>query len=181
MLFLLICSLLIGCSQNVSDFQEKERRGKKGDFDEKEETDSILASRVNYFIFGRFCGECSFECAPMFRFNSDGHAMTLQADYEDNYFEDKLIFKNQIPDLNKKRIANELLDKIPTSLLNHKGNKKRFGCPDCNDGCDVYLEISQSQGLVKIFWLDLMEHEDLPKDVQEYTIMVDDAINRILE
>ncbi|MEO1655278.1 MAG: hypothetical protein AAFU64_17165, partial [Bacteroidota bacterium] len=104
-LFVSICSLLVGCSQNVSDFQEKESRDKKDPVDEKEETDSILASRVNYFIFGRFCGECSFECAPMFRFNSDGNAMTLQADYEDSYFEDKLIFKIQISDLNKKRIA----------------------------------------------------------------------------
>lgn len=133
------------------------------------ESESLKFKQV---VFGRYCGECDENCAPMFRLLMDKKEITLSADFEDTYFnlKNNLEFKTDINQEKKLQVANEIVSKIPKTLYNWKTDKEIFGCPDCDDGCGYYLTFIKENGESKTFELDnFLETENIPKDVLEFT------------
>lgn len=141
---------------------------------------------LHQIVFGRFCGECSGNCAPMFRLNLCGNVSTLWADYNNNYFKGESYLKFDT-DLNKKEklaIAYDIMYRLPKILRAWKSDIKRFGCPDCTDGCGIYIEIgnTDSDRPTKKFALDLYptERDSVPKEITEYAKYINTKINELM-
>ncbi|MDH7912318.1 hypothetical protein [Winogradskyella sp. SYSU M77433] len=144
----------------------------------------VETSKYRQIIFGRYCGECYENCAPMFRLIMNKNKPTLTADFEDTYFnlESRLEFNTNIIQEEKLKIANEIVEKIPEALYKWKTDKERFGCPDCTDGCGYYLEFIKKNGDLKIFDLDDFEEtENIPKKVLEFTHFLAKRIDKLTE
>lgn len=147
-------------------------------------SESIDSSYVGEIIFGRFCGQCIRNCAPMFRLNTTGKATTLWADYEDSYFKGNGTLKFAT-DLNQRELidkAYQVMWKLPKALLDAAQDEKTFGCPDCTDGCGIYIEFTtELGGKSKRFRLDWGPSDSIPKEITDYADFVDSTINEIMK
>ncbi|MCE3282548.1 MAG: hypothetical protein K0Q66_1285 [Chitinophagaceae bacterium] len=144
------------------------------------EKDSAL---VEELIFGRFCGHCGGNCSPMFSLNTSGNVLTLRADYENHYFKgrDSLQFKNTLDEPAKLELAYQVMRRLPEMLLAYSKTEDSFGCPDCADGCGIYVEFIPEGGTApKKFRLDLQESEGQPKVLSDYARFVSDKVNEIM-
>jgi hypothetical protein len=149
--------------------------------DIKVEKESLKFKQI---IFGRYCGECDENCAPMFRLILDKVTPTLSADFEDTFFslQNNREFKTDLKQEKNLNIAIEIVDKIPDTLYNWKADKNTFGCPDCTDGCGYYLEMKKNNGNIKIFNLDdLPKSDEIPSDVLEFTHLLSERIKILTE
>ena len=56
---------------------------------------------------------------------------------------------------NEKKIilAKQILDSIPDFILSTQKATERFGCPDCTDGCGIYLETKRDTA-IRQFYID---------------------------
>lgn len=141
--------------------------------------------KIDEIIFGRFCGECGGNCAPMFRLNTEGNANTLWADYDNNYFKgtDSLKFETDLNKSEKLNIAYDVMWKLPRVLREMKTDFKRFGCPDCTDGCGIYLEIRSfsENNIRKRFALDLypQDKDSIPEEVSAYAQYISLKVNEL--
>jgi len=125
----------------------------------------------SYIIFGVFCGECSGNCATMYRYNMMGNSNTLFVDSTDSYFKNygKVVCKTQINDIAKFQIVNKLVQQIPETFLKSGKTDQTFGCPECTDGCGIYFELGQGT-TTKKFYIDyhMGGSEEEVKDFSEF-------------
>lgn len=101
--------------------------------------ESAIHSKLEYMVFGVFCGECSGHCASMYRYNITDSANTLWVDTTDSYFTNygNIQCKTLVADLKKSSLADSIARKIPQIFLTTTLLKETFGCPDCTDGCGI--------------------------------------------
>lgn len=142
--------------------------------------DSIWFDEI---IFGRFCGECIGNCAPMFQLKTLGNTATLKASYDNTYFEDedKLAFTTDLNTAKKLAIAFEIMHNLPEILLKHSENEVTYGCPDCTDGCGIYVKLKQTGGITRKFHLDTDASAEVPKVITTYAQMVSTKVNVLLQ
>lgn len=182
-LFIVFIGLLISCKEN-SRYNKYAESSTKGLVLPESKSGNKDSTYVQEIIFGRFCGECSGNCAPMFRLNTSGNATTLWADYDNTYFKrnGNLEFKT---DLNRQELigkAYQVVRKLPKVLLNSMLVEKTFGCPDCADGCGIYIEFTTEPGeKPKKFKLDWGPSDRIPKVITDYAGFVDSTINEIMK
>lgn len=121
--------------------------------------------------FGVYCGECAQHCATMFRY--DWKQGTLYADFTDSFFKDSnknVTCNTAITDAHKKDVAKRIAQSIPDTLLHKAKTGARFGCPDCADGCGIYLEIKDNNGTRK-FYIDRMT-DQLSGEIKKYAELI---------
>ena len=114
----------------------------------------------DYFIFGIYYGECSGNCAVLFKLQGD----QLYADENVTYLFPvaALAFQNQSLAADKVALAQNLYQNIPASLWNEKDGT--IGCPDCRDQGGYYIKVS-TDGKVREWFLD--------RDVAQYAAFCD--------
>lgn len=181
-----ILFLLVGCNNkkgvNEAGTIKINNQIQKQSIEEAQNKDSIVIEEI---IFGRFCGECGGNCAPMFRLNIMGNVATLWADYENDYFKgtEYLKFKTDLNKNNKLSIACDILKHFPQILKTMKPGEKTFGCPDCTDGCGIYVEITESGWLPinKKFRIDLYASDNVPTEITDYAKYINLKIKLLLK
>lgn len=145
-----------------------------------ESQDSIFRGEL---IFGRFCGHCIGNCTPMFRFNSMGNVTTLWADYENGFFKGNGALKFAT-DLNQRELvdkAHQVVRELPEELVNATKDETTYGCPDCTDGCGIYIEFTNELGgNSKRFRLDWEPSDSISQEITEYANFVNSIINEIV-
>lgn len=110
-----------------------------------------------YLILGQFCGDCIGEdCATMYRF--DLIRQELSIDLTDSFWRKKqrqgtINFFTIVKDCALHDEILEFSKNIPDTLLQIEDSPVRIGCPDCTDGCGLYLELSKN-GSKKEFYID---------------------------
>jgi len=159
-LFIIILGFLlpfVSCRQSGNK-EKNHSYTKKDTITEK--TDSISPGNLkiddlNYIIFGIFCGNCGGECATMYKL--DQVKNELLVDHTDSYWKmspmKPMVFETKISDNIKINTAKKIVDSIPSFLLTSSELKKQFGCPDCTDGCGIYLEINNNK-FIKQYRID---------------------------
>ena len=116
---------------------------------------------IDQIVFGKFCRECGSHCATMYKFTMNGNQNSFSADYSDSYFfttREEQEFATSLNDAFHFKIGQEIASEIPKKLLNSKKGQVRFGCPDCEDGCGMYLEINRGKK-VQQFLIDYQTSE----------------------
>ncbi len=105
-----------------------------------------------YIIFGRFCGECSGECATMYRYEIATNKLFV--DHTDSYWQADTLhpikFATEIKDSSICERAKEIRDYLPMSIISRNSIAIKYGCPDCTDGCGIYLEIKENRTIRRI-------------------------------
>jgi len=148
--------------------------------DKKTEVESLKFRQI---IFGRYCGECDGNCAPMFLLKLNNNESTLMADFDNTFFRSEKRFEFKT-DLNQKQnleIAREIAKNIPDTLYNWKTDEETFGCPDCTDGCGYYLEFKTESGKVKTFNLDWIKNDKILKEISDFTVFMAERINDLIK
>lgn len=176
--------VVVGFKDTNGKEQQYYRNVSKGELDFL--TSNLVANQssneIQQMTVGVFCGECSNHCATMFRYQLGGNANTLWVDYTDSYFEkgeDNMSFDTQITDIKKYTLVNDILKHIPDSLLLSEKTSERFGCPDCSDGCGIYLEIVQNNKSKK-FAIDYQTSE-LSGYIKEFAEYLKITIGKLKE
>ncbi len=168
---------LIACGQTPSSYNIDKEESKINSNEINKA--SISERHIDQMIFGIFCGECSHDCATMYRYNMQGNQNSLFVDHTDSYFKNqgKLNFATEITDKKKFAIAAEIVKNIPNSLLTTKKNTETFGCPDCSDGCGIYFEIQQCTTNKK-FYIDCL-NLDMPKEIKKFAECIKTNIQKL--
>ena len=157
------------------------QNAKKEETKTKNKGVSVTGNNIHQIIFGIFCGECSGHCVNMYRFTSTGNKQSLFANYTNSYFrnQDNMIFADSILDKNKISMASDIINNIPDTLMNLPGNENTFACPDCKDGCGLYLE-TFSGNAIKKFYIDYQTSQ-LNGQIKKFAIYLSGKINKIKE
>jgi len=125
-------------------------------------------SKMESAIFGIYCGECGGHCATMIQLQMKDSTVT--ADSTDSYFKQTIITCT-IP-IKQKRIiayAKDIVKHIPASLLTYSQSGATFGCPDCSDGCGIYVELRDSNGKARKFYIDT-DTSKMDGDIKSFSI-----------
>jgi len=135
---------------------------------------------IDYIVFGRYCGECGGECATMYKLDILNNKLFV--DHSDSYWKHMsnataMKFIKEIHNKSKLILATQFLDSIPDFIYNSKKQKERFGCPDCTDGCGIFLEIKQDKA-VKIFQIDY-QTSSLTGEVKRFADNLKTIINEM--
>ena len=140
------------------------------------QTISPLGKKVNYILFGIFCGECIGNCATMYKYNMVGNSKTLFFDSTDSYFKNygNVVCNTKITDSNKVNSIHAVVRQIPSQFLKLNFLTETYGCPDCTDGCGIYFELQQNN-IVKKFYIDYRTTE-LPKDIKDFREILKETI-----
>jgi hypothetical protein len=145
----------------------------------KDSLKNPLDKKIDYIIFGRFCGECGGECATMYKLDILNNK--LFADHTDSYWEYKrgtpMKFATTIVNKTKESITRQILDSIPNFILVTTKPIQKFGCPDCTDGCGIYLEIKDDT-TVKKFYID-NQTEQLTGDIKLFAEYIKKIIDKL--
>ncbi|MFM7856404.1 MAG: hypothetical protein ACKO96_31910 [Flammeovirgaceae bacterium] len=140
---------------------------------------NLKKQKLDYIIFGRFCGECSGECATMYKLDILNNK--LLTDHTDSYWNYKwgtpMKFETHIDDETKKILSKQILDSIPNSILTTHKPAERFGCPDCTDGCGIFFE-TKSDTTIKKFYLDY-QTEQLTGDIKLFAEYLKKIIEKL--
>jgi len=124
-------------------------------------------TNIEQIIFGIYCGECGSHCATMYRYFIGSNQNSFSADFTDSYFKKtEITFETYFNDKFHFDIGNEIITKIPDTLLNSDKSSERFGCPDCTDGCGIYFEITKDSKKQK-FYIDYQTSE-LTGDIKTF-------------
>lgn len=175
--------VVIGFKDNNGKPQQYSKKIIKGELDFL--TDNVVtkqhSNEIEQMTVGVFCGECGNHCATMYRYYLGGNANMLWVDNTDSYFkkgEDKMTFETQITDIKKYELVNDIIKHIPDSLLLTEKTRQCFGCPDCTDGCGIYLEIVQNKKAKK-FAIDYhtSQLDSYIKEFAEYLIITIGKLN----
>lgn len=138
---------------------------------------------IYHVTFGIYCGECSGHCATMYKYNRcGGNINTLWADYTDSFWNgkgDSLVCEtNLAEDKASWKAAEFITQHIPERLLKSKKKSVRFGCPDCTDGCGIYLEIWTGLGGRKKFYIDYQTSQ-LDGEIKEFAELLKSEISKM--
>lgn len=122
-------------------------------------------SSGDYFIFGKYAGFCSGNCARFFVIKDNN----IYSDLNDYFYSaDSLKFNSSPMEVSKYNIAAPLLTDFPTYLNNHKN--ETFGCPDCTDGGAVYIILKQG-GIISHWNVDNFI-QNQPEEIKDYIARV---------
>lgn len=185
-LIVLQAFILFSCkesSQHKQDVPQKDGQAQPSQY--QSERQMVDSSGFDEMVFGRFCKECPSNCAPMFRLNTMGNTSTLWADLEDNYFkgDSALKFTASFNDQKKMAIAYQIMEQLPQALRRWKTDAHTFGCPDCSDGCGIYVEFItlELEGEKKRFWLDWQKSDTVPAEITAYAAFVNQSIDKLIQ
>lgn len=170
----------IGLLLTVLSCEQKSNR-KSGTVEENRNTipqsQNTNDNTLDYIIFGRYCEECGGECATMYKLTVSNDR--LLSDHTDSYWEYRygkpMKFATSIIDKTKISIAREVLDSIPNFLFTTTKPIQKFGCPDCTDGCGIYIETKKDTTLKK-FLIDY-QTEQLTGEIKPFA----EYLKRIIE
>jgi len=125
-------------------------------------------TKLDYIIFGVYCGECNNHCATMYQYNAGGNSNTLLVDSSDSYCKNygEIKFDRAVSDTRRFYLAQSIFRQIPEKLLATTKLTERFGCPDCTDGCGIYFEFKH-EGTVKKFYIDYQTSK-LTSDIKKF-------------
>jgi len=158
-----------GTNQNTSDNSKKNIDPLTSPTDKK----------LEYIIFGRFCGECGGECATMYKLDILNNKFLV--DHTDSYWEYRrgspMNFATTINDKRKNITVRQIIDSIPNSLLTTTIPMQKFGCPDCTDGCGIYLEI-KNDTTIKKFIIDY-QTEQLTGEIKIFAEHLKEIIDKL--
>jgi hypothetical protein len=133
----------------------------------------------DFIVFGIFCGECVGECSTMYKL--DFLKNKLLVDHSDSYFksfnETPTKFESEIQDASKLSIAKNIAGNIPDIILSSNKISEKFGCPDCSDGCGIYLEL-QKDTAVRKFYIDY-QTTSLSGEIKHFSEYMAKAIHNI--
>ncbi len=126
-------------------------------------------SKIDYIIYGIYCGECEGHCSTMFKVEKN----QLLIDTTDSFFKNeyklaRVEFKGDTLDRDRFKEAQILKIKVPKLLLQSKD--KRFGIPDEYDQCGIYLQIKVDNQL-KTFYIDT-ELKNIPIEIRDYSKLI---------
>lgn len=139
-----------------------------------------IKNGVSRIVFGRFCGECAGDCAAMYTYKLAETGKTLGVDTSNGYFDDKIKEDVQLYDTALFRLADEVYTGLPATFVTGGQKNEEFGCPDCTDGCGLYVEVQQG-GTVSKFRIDARD-ERIKGEVGEFRIRLSaivDTMNNI--
>lgn len=122
----------------------------------------------DFFVFGRFYGEClGEECIEIFKLQ-DGK---LFEDRNDQYVSNESFYVAdfQALDDSKYEAVKDLWSFIPGAI--YEEDQVRFGCPDCADQGGLYLEIRT--GAFHEYWILDQNKNEVP----QYLHSLMDAVN----
>lgn len=130
----------------------------------KKKDSTKTQNKVEQVVFGLFCGECAGHCATMYRY--DG--ATMMVDYTDSYFkgDSKMVFETPLSGESYQEIGEQVISNIPESMLKSVIRSRRYGCPDCTDGCGIYFEFTKN-GMTRRFAIDRFSTE-LPSEIRTF-------------
>ncbi|HEX2535902.1 MAG TPA: hypothetical protein VHK69_19305 [Chitinophagaceae bacterium] len=119
---------------------------------------------IQQLVFGRFCGMCRGVCAPMYKVDYTRGQVFL--DTTDSYFKNNGVVRFPEAALAPDAFAkvSRLAQTLPAVL--RSSSDSTFGCPDCADGCGLYLEVTSTKGTGK-FRIDY-QTENLEGAVKPY-------------
>jgi hypothetical protein len=141
----------------------------------------IAEGVITDFTFGRFCGECRGNCAPMFEYKLNENIATLYADTSNQYFYSGIPkCEVRITNQEKFEISEALMKSIPPILLNYDEDEYTFGKPDDHDQCGYYLEFTQD-GERKKFIIDPSAHDDVPIEVTQFAALLDEKVEELMK
>jgi len=135
-------------------------------------------TKGDYIIFGKYCGQCMGGCATMYKL--DILTNTLYVDRTDSFWEYKfgnkqaLKFSGKDTDSLKNILAKRLNNNLPSFVLSGKPSE-RIGCPDCTDGCGIYIEIKRNN-IVKKRYIDYQTSQlsgEIKKNVEYIKSIID--------
>ena len=134
---------------------------------------NVKNEKIDYIIFGFFCGECNEHCATMYKL-SDNY---LLRDTTDNYFLNRGKLNNGffVGDTMNKidfEMAKILIQKLPEQLRNNDG--ETFGEPDNRDQCGIYIQVKVG-GERNINTIDT-DLKKIPYGLQSYSILITSII-----
>lgn len=100
---------------------------------------AIDPNSLDYFIFGVYFGECTGNCAQLFKLEGQN----LYADDNVDYLISPggLKFQTQSLPSDKVALAEALLAQLPATLLAEE--EKLIGCPDCRDQGGYYIKVKE--------------------------------------
>jgi hypothetical protein len=143
-------------------------------------TTSCFAQRdkIDYVIFGVYCGECVGHCATMFKLEGD----KMMVDTSNSYFWNNMLKRKDTISFSKYEASKEmyqyakaLIDSIPTILLDTNTHSCTFGEPDARDQCGIYLEFKY-KGKQKQFYIDT-DSEYIPVWLLKYKASIENTVN----
>ncbi len=184
-LHILVIGLLLtvfSCGQSNKN-ESNIRKASEGTNHNSKNTKQTLTNptgkKPDYIIFGRFCGECGGECATMYKLDIINNK--LFADHTDSFWEYKwgtpMKFETHIDNETKILLAKQILDSIPKSILATSRPAERFGCPDCTDGCGIFLE-TKSDTTIKKFYIDYQTGQ-LTGDIKVFAEYLKKTIHKL--
>lgn len=139
---------------------------------------SSLSKKLDYILFGIFCGECTGKCAIMYKYNMMSKTKGLFSDSTDSFFKNygngNVVCNIKITDSNKINAVHTIVRQIPNRLLTTKNLTETFGCPDCTDQCGIYFEFLQNN-IVKKIYIDYRTLE-LSKDIKDFREILKNTI-----
>ena len=103
-----------------------------------------------YFIFGTAYGECSGDCAKIFRL--EGGKLFADDGLEYFIYKDEVPFQTTSLSAEKVDIAAELSQQFPMALLEEANGS--IGCPDCRDQGMVFVKVKTADGQVRFWFID---------------------------
>jgi hypothetical protein len=168
---------LLACTQTA---HKKNITEQPKDTISKENAISIQEdAKPDYILFGIFCGECHGECATMYKF--DIQQNKLFADHTDSYWKYEsgipMQFSSQIINDEKIVLAKNILRNIPESMITTNDPEQRFGCPDCTDGCGIFME-TQKGNSIKKFYID-NQTQNLSGEIKTFADFLQTTIRKI--
>lgn len=107
---------------------------------DKSKVIEVAEPRLIYVIYGSFCGECSTNCTRMYKHYLIGNTTTFRTDKTDSYFSKTGLTFDTALIREAETIGFELVNSLPNAILENKKALNIIGCPDCDDGCGLYLE-----------------------------------------
>ena len=135
---------LMSCNSHITEVNFPESENLQSAEDETADEEVVPKNRLDYFIYGSFCGECEKKCSVFYQHNMIGNMSTSWADYTDSYFSKNGLQFETAMSREAEKIGYELVRKIPNSILETSQPLNIIGCPDCDDGCGLYFEFKLS-------------------------------------
>ena len=91
--------------------------------------------------------------------------------------EENPLVSQLIQDKLKISLVKQIIDSIPDIISSTNDEARQFGCPDCTDGCGIFLE-TQKDTIVKKFYIDY-HTEQLTGEVKQFAEYLKKTITKI--
>lgn len=165
--------------RKTPEIPEKARvfRYDKFELVEKQQSAKTIDRDLDALVFGKYCAECSFNCATMYKFYIIGNTQTFWLEKSDDFFKnyEPVEFKTKLTDEKYFKVGLEILNLIPEEILTTDKETQKFGCPDCTDGCGLYFETIKN-GQKKKFYIDY-QTEELTGEIKTFAELLKTKIN----